>query len=67
VEFEPQAADWSELTSAAAVWIVRYIESDAQRPVVETKLIIDGPVESLSRFVCSSTPDGLGCRVAIIN
>ena len=24
--FEPQAAEWSELTSAVAVWIVRYVD-----------------------------------------
>jgi hypothetical protein len=59
--FEPQAAETSALTSAAAVWIVRYVEWDSQRPVVKTKLVIDGPVESLSRFVCSPTLDGLAC------
>ena len=53
--------------SAAAVWIVRYVEWDAQRPVLKTKLLSDGPVKSLSRFVCSPTLDGLACRVAIIN
>jgi hypothetical protein len=67
VEFEPQAAEWNELTSAAAVWIVRYVESDAQRPVLKTKLMIDRPVGSLGRFVCSPTLDGLACRVATVN
>ncbi len=67
MSFEPQAAESSEFTAAAAVWIVRYVEWDAERPVLKTKLIIDGPVESLRRFVCSPTLDGLACRVAIIN
>ena len=67
VEFEPQAAEWSELTSSAAVWIVRYVEWDGQRPVLKTKLIIDRPVGSLGRFVCFPTPDGLACRVATVN
>jgi hypothetical protein len=67
VEFEPQAAEWSELTSSAAVWIVRYVEWDGQRPVLKTKLIIDRPVGSLGRFVCFPTLDGLACRVATVN
>ena len=47
---EPQAAESSELTSAAAVWIVRYIDAvEEERPVLKTRLIIDGPVDSLGR------------------
>lgn len=63
--FEPQATEWSELTSAAAVWIVRYVESDGQRPVLKTKLIIDGPAESLGRSFFVPTPDGMVQTLAV--
>lgn len=67
--FEPQAAEKSALTSAAAVWIVRYIDTaDERRPVLKTMLLVDGPVDSLGRSAdrpfCFPTPDGLVCEVA---
>jgi hypothetical protein len=67
-EFEPQAAEAKELASAAAVWIVRYLDVGIEeRPVLKTKLMIDRPVGSLGRFVCFPTLDGLACRVATVN
>ena len=58
--FEPQAAESSELTSAAAVWIVRFVDADVEgRPVLYTKLIIDGPAESLAGSIYVPSPDGL--------
>jgi hypothetical protein len=57
--FEPQGAESSDVTAAAAVWIVRYVDRDGQRPVLKTKLIVDGPVGSLRGSVYVPTPDGL--------
>lgn len=59
--FEPQAAESNELTSATAVWIVRYVDVgiEEQRPVLKTKLIIDGPIDSLAGSVYVPTPGGL--------
>jgi hypothetical protein len=65
VEFEPQAAESRKLTSAAAAWIVRYVESDGQRHVLKTKLIIDGPAESLGRSFFVPTPDGMVQTLAV--
>jgi len=69
VEFEPQAAESVELTSAVAVWIVRYVDVGIEetRPVLTTKLIIDGPVESLGRSIYLPSPDGLLREVTIID
>jgi hypothetical protein len=42
--YEPQAAEIPDLADAAAVWIVRYRDaSDDGRPIVRTRLVIDGP------------------------
>jgi hypothetical protein len=65
--FEPQAAESSELTSAAAVWIVRYVDRDGQRPVLKTKLIVDGPVDSLHGSIFIPSPDGLLRETRIID
>jgi hypothetical protein len=67
--FEPQAAEASELTSAAAVWIVRYIDTnEEQRPVLKTKLIVDGPVvDSLHGSIYTPSPDGLLHEMTIID
>ncbi len=67
--FEPQAAESSELTSAAAVWIVRYVDVGIEetRPVLKTKLIIDGPVTSLGRWIYIPSPDGLLREITIID
>jgi hypothetical protein len=67
--FEPQAAEMSALMSAAAVWIVRYVDTvEEGRPVLKTMLIVDGPIDSLGRSAdrpfCFPTPDGLVCEVA---
>jgi hypothetical protein len=69
VEFEPQAAESRELTSAAAVWIVRYVAVGIEetRPVLKTKLIIDGPVDSLGGSIYVPSPDGLLREVTIID
>ncbi len=67
--FEPQAAESAELTSATAVWIVRYIDVGIEetRPVLKTKLIIDGPVDSLGGSIYVPSPDGLLREVTIID
>jgi len=58
VAFEPQAAESSELTTADAVWIVRYVEVgvEEERPVLKTELIIDGPIDSFAGSVYVPTP-----------
>jgi hypothetical protein len=68
-EFEPQAAESTELTSAAAVWIVRYVDVGIEetRPVLKTKLIIDGPIDSLDRSIYVPSPDGLLREVTVID
>jgi hypothetical protein len=67
--FEPQAAESSELTSATAVWIVRYVEVGIEetRSVLKTKLIIDGPVGSLGRSIYVPSPVGLLREVTTID
>ena len=66
--FEPQAAESAELTSAAAVWIVRYIDTNEEtRLVLKTKLIIDGPVDTLHGSIFILSPDGLLHEITIID
>jgi hypothetical protein len=69
VEFEPQATESSELTSATAVWLVRYLDVgiEEQRPVLKTKLIIDGPVDSLGGSIYVPSRDGLLREVTVID
>jgi hypothetical protein len=58
--FEPQATASNELTSATAVWIVRYVDVGIdERPVLKTKLIIDGPIDSLHGSIFIPSPAGL--------
>jgi hypothetical protein len=66
--FEPQAADVKELTSARAVWIVRYVDDlEEGRPLAYTKLVIDGPPNRLSTGIYTPTPDGMGREVTTHN
>jgi len=67
VSYEPRAAEAPEMTSAAAVWVVRYLDFiDVDRPVVRTALIVDGPSESLGRIYLP-TRDGLETITRIID
>ena len=67
-KFEPQAAESAELTSAAAVWIVRYIDlNEERRLVLKTKLIIDAPVDRLQGWIYIPSPDGLLREATIID
>jgi hypothetical protein len=57
---EPQMIAVPELTEAAAVWVIRYLDDDVGgRPVVRTKLVIDGPPESLADRVYEVTSSGV--------
>jgi hypothetical protein len=66
--FEPQAAGVKELTSARAVWIVRYVDDlEEGRPLAYTKLVIDGPPSGLSGWIYTPTPGGMGREFTIYN
>jgi len=56
---EPQGIGTPELVDAPAVWVVRYLGRIEGRPVVRTKLVIDGPVETLSDRVYEVTSTGI--------
>lgn len=59
-EHEPQVIGTLELVNAPAVWIVRYIEADAGgRPVVRTRLVIDGALKDLAGQVYEVTSSGV--------
>jgi len=67
VSYEPRAADAPELTSAAAVWVVRYLDFiEVDRPVVRTALIVDGPSALIGRIYLP-TRDGLETIIRIID
>ena len=66
--FEPQASDVKELTSAHAVWIVHFVDDlEEGRPLVYTKLVVDGPPTRLSNGIYVPTPDGMGRESTIYN
>jgi hypothetical protein len=59
-QYEPAVGDVALITSASAVWIVRFIVIEgAERPVVRTSVVIDGPSESLRTHAWLVTRDGL--------
>lgn len=63
---EPIAASAPKLTSAAVVWIVRFLDAPSDgRPLVRTILVIDGPRESLLGGIYEPLPDAL-VRLAVI-
>ena len=56
--FEPEASSVPELTSAGAVWLVRYLTRTDNRPVVKTLLVLDGPEGSFFGNVFAVLPSG---------
>lgn len=66
--YEPQAAQAPEITSARAVWILRYLETvEDERPIIRTRLIIDGRPADLPRSIYVPTKDGLMREITIID
>jgi len=57
--YEPKAASVPGLTSATAVWLVRYLARTDNRPVVKTMLVLDGPEGSFFGNVYAVTPDAV--------
>ena len=56
---EPHVIAVPELTEARAVWVIRYLDQDAGRPIVRTKLVVDGPPETLGDRVYEVTASGV--------
>jgi hypothetical protein len=66
--FEPAASEASELTSAAMVWVVRFIDSSEDGPpVLKTELVIDARITSLSGSTYVPTREGLMVETTIID
>ena len=57
--FEPKASSVPGLTSANAVWLVRYLTRTDNRPVVRTLLVLDGPEGSFFGNVYAVTPEAV--------
>jgi hypothetical protein len=57
--FEPKASSVPGLTSAGAVWLVRYLTRTDNRPVVRTLLVLDGPEGSFYGNVYAVTPEAV--------
>ena len=62
--YEPGAQAVPALTSAKAVWIVRFLDDVAGRDVVRTKLIVDGTFVEMSANVYEATAAGVQLFVA---
>ena len=58
-KYEPKVSSVPGLTSAGAVWLVRYLARTENRPVVKTLLVLDGPDGSFFGNVYAVTPEAV--------
>jgi hypothetical protein len=58
-DFEPKASAVPALVNAKAVWLIRYLATTDNLPVVKTALVTDGPPETLAGNVYAVTPEAV--------